>query len=459
MTIVDTGNFLSAENASAANHLPSPTTTFAEPAAEFAQATGEVAQRAAILFVDDELNIVRACRRILRSTGAEIVTTTSAKEAVELAKNRSFSVVVSDQRMPEMEGTELLEQIRQIQPDSVRIILTGYADISAAVDAINRGAVFRFLNKPWDDDGLRSVIRQAVAQYDLVRENRRLHELTQTQNEELRDLNEMLEYRVGERTREVTELSCRLDATLKGALKILTQLMDVNSSVIGHHSRRVADLAVRIGQELNLEQESLRQLEVAALLHDIGKLMLPGHLLKKPRGQQSREERLQMQQHSAKGEAVLRAIPHLEAAASYVRSHHEAVNGAGYPDQLKGAEIPLGARIIAAADAWDKKLNNRDNFHQQTPAEVMSYIHAHAGDLFDGNVVQALERVLRGDEECARPAEDVVDVNPADLKPGMVLAADIRSDSGALLLPADAVLTQEGIRRLRQMDHIDLLTG
>ena len=142
-----------------------------------------------ILLVDDERGIINAVRRVLRREGWEIVSTQDPHEALKLIEEEAFAVILSDQRMPAMEGTALLQQAREIAPDTVRIILTGYVDIEAAIEAINHGAVFRFITKPWDDEDLRSTIRQAVTQYRLVGENKRLLRLTEAQNAELAQLN------------------------------------------------------------------------------------------------------------------------------------------------------------------------------------------------------------------------------------------------------------------------------
>lgn len=142
-----------------------------------------------ILLVDDERGIINAVRRVLRREGWEIVSTQDPHEALKLIGEEAFAVILSDQRMPAMEGTALLQQAREIAPDTVRIILTGYVDIEAAIEAINHGAVFRFITKPWDDEDLRSTIRQAVTQYQLVGENKRLLRLTEAQNAELAQLN------------------------------------------------------------------------------------------------------------------------------------------------------------------------------------------------------------------------------------------------------------------------------
>jgi phosphoserine phosphatase RsbU/P len=156
-------------------------------------AVGRSNTRSKVLLVDDEPGIINAVRRVLRKEDFEIVSTQEPQEALRLMAQDDFAVVISDQRMPAMEGTELLEQARHLAPDTVRIILTGYVDIEAAIEAINRGAVFRFITKPWDDEDLRSTIRQAVAQYELFGENRRLQRLAEEQNRALVQLNRDLE--------------------------------------------------------------------------------------------------------------------------------------------------------------------------------------------------------------------------------------------------------------------------
>ncbi|MEZ6060786.1 MAG: response regulator [Planctomycetaceae bacterium] len=412
-----------------------------------------------ILFVDDEPNIVRACKRVLRNTDSEVFITTTAGEALELAKEHEFAVVVSDQRMPGMEGTDLLEQIRRIQPDAVRIILTGYADMSAAVDAINRGAVYRFLMKPWDDEQLRSTISHAVAQFALIEENRRLHVLSEAQNEQLRELNEGLERRVAERTSQVIELSGRLDQTLKGALNVLAQLVEISSSTIGNHSRRVADLSLRIGRELSLCDDELRQLEAAALFHDIGKLHLPGAVLRKPRNQLSKEELATLQRHATDGEAIVKAIPFLDDAAAFVRHHHERFDGTGYPDRLSGNTIPLGARIIAVADAFDKQLNEKVTYRDRTVTSVIADVKRRAPEWYDPTIVAVLARCVGDSESAGCELERVLEVNADDLVPGMVLAQDLLTDSGALLLSRDTELSNESLRRLKSMTALSLKCG
>ncbi|MEZ6124981.1 MAG: HD domain-containing protein [Planctomycetaceae bacterium] len=402
-----------------------------------------------ILLVDDDERILQACRRVLRRIDAVIHTATTPEDALRLAKEHEFAVVVSDQRMPAMIGSILLDRIRAIQPHAVRVMMTGCTDISAAVDAINTGAVFRFLTKPWQDDQLRLAITQSIEQFRLVEENRLLQVLTESQNEQLRQLNEDLEARVADRTRKVSALSQRLDETLRGALKVLAQLMEINSTTIGNHSRRVADLAVAIAKQLGYSDEPLRQIEVAGLLHDIGKLLLPEAITRKERHRLTPEELGILRQHAADGEAIVRKIPYLDDAAGYIRHHHERCNGSGYPDRLCGAQIPEGARIIAVADEFDRQLNGRLSFSERTVTSVLGSIREHIDDWFDDRVVAALEAVIGQDHSGNADLQRMIEVSAADLASGMVIARDLYSDSGALLVRANTCMTDDTIRRLK----------
>ena len=412
-----------------------------------------------VLFIDDEINIVRACKRALRRSGYTVFTTTSHEEALQLAREHEFSVVVSDQRMPVMEGTELLELIRVIQPAAVRIILTGYADISAAIDAINRGAVNRFLTKPWEDEQLCTTIDHAVGQYNLIEQNRRLHVLAECQNEQLKMLNEGLEQRVADRTKDVTELSSRLEDTLKGALDVLGRLMEISSATVGNHSRRVADLSAKIGRQMNLSDDDLLQVEVAGLLHDIGKLTLPGQILRKDMSCLSSEEVKTLRSHTVAGETIVRAIPYLDEAARFVRHHHERFNGSGYPDSVSGTSIPLGARIVAVADAFDKQLNDRTDFSDRTVSDVVLSIRDRASTWFDPAVVNALDEAVGQSNSEALDLERFLELNSNDLVPGMQLADDVLSDSGAMLLKSGSDLTAQLIHRLQSFQSATLRSG
>ena len=158
-----------------------------------------------VLLVDDEPYVLDLLLEVLDSEQVEVMATTSPLEALKLLGEQAFAVVMSDVRMPVMDGTQLLAKAQQVSPDTVRLILTGHADMHMAVQAVNVDHVFRFLEKPWKNENIRVAIRQAVSRYNLVTENRRLLTLTEQQNDELKELNQGLEKKVAERTRELQE--------------------------------------------------------------------------------------------------------------------------------------------------------------------------------------------------------------------------------------------------------------
>lgn len=158
-----------------------------------------------LLLVDDEQNIVSALTRLFRRDGYRILTANSGKEGLEKLAQHEVGVILSDQRMPEMNGSEFLSRVKELHPDTVRIMLSGYTDLNSVTDAINRGAIYRFLTKPWEDDLLRANVADAFKRYELTRENERLAEQLRQANEQLRLMNHDLEVRVQEKAQEMLD--------------------------------------------------------------------------------------------------------------------------------------------------------------------------------------------------------------------------------------------------------------
>lgn len=398
-----------------------------------------------VMLIDDEPGVLRALERVLRREPVEVTSTSSPAELLRAIQAEEYAVIVSDQRMPEISGTELLEQTRAIAPDAVRITLTGYADKDAAIDAINRGSVSRFLTKPWEDDVLRREINDAVASYNLRAENRRLQELTRRQNAELRELNENLEARVAGRTAEITRLNHDLRRGFAASIFVIAQLGEMHSPVVGSHSKRVARLAQALAEELGLSREEVFTIYSAALLHDIGMTALPAELVSRDFAALNQGEREMLKRHVVEGERITGMVPNLSDAAPLVRGHHERWNGAGYPDRLAGSQIPLGARIIAVCDAYDHALNSRTRFAQSSPASALAEVVRYSGEQFDPRLVEALETHLKDELDAPEPAE----VGLRDLRAGMVLAGHVETTRGLLLLKSGTELTADHLHKLR----------
>src|SRR3989337_1672830 len=193
-----------------------------------------------VLLVDDEENILNALNRTLRKEQYRILTATNGADGLSILEKEMITIVLSDHRMTGMEGVEFLSEVRKKSPDTIRMMLTGYADIRAVMNAINQGEVYRFITKPWDDEEIKLIVRGAIKHSDIVTENRELHALTRRQNLELKDLNNNLEEKVAERTREVEVLYKDLEQNFIDFVREFMSLLELKSRHLGSHCKRVA---------------------------------------------------------------------------------------------------------------------------------------------------------------------------------------------------------------------------
>ncbi|MEW5949309.1 MAG: response regulator [Thermodesulfobacteriota bacterium] len=160
-------------------------------------------EESTILVVDDEANIQQALRRVFRREPYRVLTASSGAEGLEIMSKEHVDLIISDQRMPEMSGTQFLARAKELYPDTIRIILSGYTDVDSITEAINVGNVYKFILKPWEDEAIKTAIRESFEMTRLHRENRKLTETIKRQNEELRYLNKNLEKEVEVRTAEI----------------------------------------------------------------------------------------------------------------------------------------------------------------------------------------------------------------------------------------------------------------
>lgn len=407
-----------------------------------------------LLCVDDEPNILSALRRLFRQGGYDVVVAGSGAEGLQRMEEGSFDLVISDMRMPEMDGARFLEQVRRRWPDTVRILLTGYADISSTVEAINKGEIYRYLSKPWNDDDVLLTVRQALERQALEREKLRLEALTRRQNDELRELNASLEAKVEARTAELRRAhdslaaaNEKLKTSFLTSIKVFTNLIELREGALAGHSRRVADLARKIANTLGLSPREAQDVFLAGLLHDIGKIGLSDHLLAKPVTQMTGEDLGQYRKHPLRGEQSLMALEELRVAAKLVRAHHERFDGKGYPDGVSGLEIPIGARILALANDYDGLQLGLLTPRRLPPEEAKKLIVEGRGRRYDPQVVDAF-LALTGSVERA-PAGEIA-VLASELKPGAVLTRDLVSRDGVLLLAADYLLDARLIRQIQE---------
>jgi len=353
-----------------------------------------------VLFVDDEVNILKALQRLLRMEDMHVLTASRANEALELLERNPTQVVVSDQRMPEMSGVDFLAVVRERHPDMVRMMLTGYTEMNVAVDAINRGEIYRLITKPWNDDELRATIRQAFDHADLKAEIKRLNQVTREQNFRLQDMNRNLEGMVRDRTKQLAEKHQQLRTAYVQTIRALAEAVDAKDAYTRGHSERVGVYASKIAREMNFAKDFIERVYIAGLLHDVGKIGVRDAVITKP-SRLSPEEYEEIKKHPEIGAKILEPVDFLKDVAACVRHHHEWYDGSnrGYPERLSGDQIPLPSRIILVADTVEAMTSDRPYRKALSLEAVVSEIHRFTGTQFDPKVSQAFVRLIEREGE------------------------------------------------------------
>jgi response regulator RpfG family c-di-GMP phosphodiesterase len=399
------------------------------------------------MLVDDEENILLTLKRLLIDEDFDIVTALSGEEGLEkLAGLEHVGLIVSDQRMNGMNGAEFLRLSRELVPNALRILLTGYSDINATIDAINKGGAYRYISKPWNNDELLKTIRDSVTQYFREMEARKLNEIIDSQKQELESWNESLKKRLMQSTVTIREQNQAISSLKdKSPLEILNRTFDNLFEVMGDrgavHARTVSILVTDVARKMELDAETVTRICLAALLHDIGKLGSVSSTLNKHLDCMSESESSEYRHHPARGERMLAKVEELADMLPLIRGHHEAYNGSGFPDGLKGEAIPLGARLIAIADHIEKSARSVEQHRAEYALMNARY---HGGTLLDPHLItkfQGITGVVFFEGNKVTSLEEV-EIGPRDLVPGMIIASDVKTGADVLLMQRGTVLDE-----------------
>lgn len=418
------------------------------------------ATAATVLCVDDEPNILSSLRRLFRANGYRVLTAEGGALGLAVLEKEAVDLVISDMRMPEMDGARFLAQVRARWPDTVRILLTGYSDIQSIQDAINCGEIYRYITKPWEDSDMLLLVRHALERRQLELDKQRLEALALRQNEELKLLNQSLEAKVEARTRllkvehEATiAANHKLKTNFVTTIKIFSTMIELRAHNLPGHARQVADLARQLSLRLELDAKDSQDVFIAALLHDIGKIGFSDDLLSTPLTMLSGESLGLFRKHPARAAELLMPLEELRGSATILRSQLERFDGNGFPDGLAGLAIPLGARILSlAVDYYNLQQGGMVQRHLR-PEEAKSLILDASGKRYDPNVVAAFRQIVDGD---AGAAVVGVEVLSGELLPGMVLARDLVSRDGLMLLTAEHTLD---VRMIQQVQDFETKSG
>jgi putative two-component system response regulator len=331
-----------------------------------------------ILIVDDEETIRLALRKFLRSRGYEVDIAGSGDQALESLNSGSFSLMLCDVRMPGMTGVQVVPQARAKDQDLAIIMLTAVNDAATATEVLSAGAT-DYLMKPVELADLQQAVDRALQKRAELIERRRVDTL----------IREEVALRTAELEREKEAL--RLMSV--SIAETLINAMEAKDVYLRGHSQRVAELAGQLAEEMGLDQSFSEDLRVAGRLHDVGKIGIRESVLNKP-GRLTAEEFEHVKRHVQIGLDILAPLSHLRTPLEYVQHHHEHWDGAGYPQQLSGEQIPLGARILCAADTFDALTSKRAYREPMEPLAALAHLKVDVGKQFDPCVYEALVRVV-----------------------------------------------------------------
>jgi response regulator RpfG family c-di-GMP phosphodiesterase len=295
-----------------------------------------------LLIVDDELPNIRLIERLFRHDYF-CLTASSGEEAIKLLDQHEVAVIITDQRMPQMTGIELLKKSADRRPHMVRILLTGYTDLEALVEAVNCGLVYTYVSKPWNNDDLKLRVGRAVEHYE---NNKRQHSLASTND----------------------RLTARLKEMKLGFVRAMAGIVKLRDEYLYAHGARVSRYAGLLGERLGLNEDLLLDLMVATYLHDLDK-------------------------QADRSAQVVACIAELKDAADIIRYHQENFDGSGRPLGLIGDQIPLTARVARVAKEFDLLTKPRNPASALTLSDAMEQLRFGTGRQFDPQVVLTLSDV------------------------------------------------------------------
>jgi response regulator RpfG family c-di-GMP phosphodiesterase len=349
-----------------------------------------------ILLVDDEPNVLESIQRQLRNR-FEVKTAQSGDEALDILKAYGpFTIIVSDMRMPGMDGVQLLSRVKDMYPDTVRIMLTGNADQETAVEAVNAGQIFRFLSKPCSTATLATALSLGVRQYKLIMAEKEL-----------------------------------LNETLKGSMKVLSELLSQSNATVFGAGSRIKDLMVRLCEQLQLANSW--QYEIAALMSQVGCITLPADILHKLYAgvELSPDERQMYEQHPEVGRKLFTHIPRMEVVADMIgmqlHSMHE------YEDKtasIADDEACRGAQMLKVAIDYD--LFSYQGLNHQNILQKMKKMQG----VYNQEILDALGKI-----KIKIVQGKVVNLKVKDIQTGMVAEEDVFANNGVLIIPRGQVVT------------------
>ena len=394
-----------------------------------------------VLCVDDERIILRTLTRLFHRKKYKIITADSAKNALDVMKEENVDVILSDMRMPEMDGARLLEEVANLHPTTYRIVLSGYADFDSTVAAINLGKIHRFVNKPWDNDALINAVEEGLNLIRLQKENQILKNKIEHQNTLLKNVNNELEDKVNLRTKQIRASLLRNDRNNKDCEKMLFNFIGINPNLSGVFAKNVAQLASRLAEELNVEKELLHDIRLAGFLIEVGLLGLDPIYSNTPFRVLTNAQKAIFLNQGEYAQQILSPAQRLNTVNSILAHQYRPIKAIA--ELMTGQELLACKIIIIARDYWrfsygkinKKKMNFEDVIIELNKSREVKY---------DGNILD----LLIEKPELINDHNTEEGLTSLQILPNMVLKHSLYSSKNLLILAEGHVFTDSSIRKL-----------
>ncbi len=403
-----------------------------------------------ILLLDDDESTLQALKDTISIGGGyHVIETTSPHMALEFLKENRFSVIISDQRMPEMTGLEFLEKAKGLQPIASRILITGVLTLNTVIDAVNEGEIFRFIAKPWVPEELLATMKNAVQRFQLLISNQKLQADTLQLNEQLSHSNLELKQKnraLIEHEAELDAANAALKSNFDHSLDLCYRIINAYHPLLGKETKSIVDLCRQMNSTGDLTARDQNTLVVSAWLQNIGLIGVSRDLLVKSRQEPdalSEAEGEIIRNHPVYGQTLASFVDHLEGVGATIRAHHERWDGKGYPDRLSRETIPKPARVLAVAVYFVECGLSKE--------EAIESILQESGRAFEPESVRLFLKATRMVKLPRRVAEVLFE----ELKEGMVLAKGLFSPTGLLLIPEESTLSDKVLEKIKRHNLVD----
>jgi len=407
-----------------------------------------------LLLLDDEVEILNSLKRVLRKK-FDVSSFNEPEQAIRALKQDNYAIIISDMKMPVMDGATFLATAKALAPDSVRILLTGYSDMDSTAKAINEGNIFSYCSKPWNNEELKQLLGNAAEHYLLKQKNDLLTSKLKQANEQLVEFNANLERKVKQRSQALIESNNRLKQSIEKHRNMFQQLLDMVALIIEDrtkdrlgHNKRVALHSKLLAEQLGWDRAKVINTYIAALVHDLGKVALPDDLLEQPEHELDQQQRMKFREHAQAGADILEQLPQLEPIAVIVRAQFSNVTN----NTAEQDVCPEESRLVHLVADFDALLIGLKTGYNMSPEEAMAFLTDNTDYLYDEFLLKEYQNLLT---ELPNLKLNELDYCLAteQLEQGMSIAEDIVNKNGAVMLAKDAILTTGIIDKLKHYEE------